>query len=85
MSTAVQSQSPFEETQRKVSAYLRLCGLPPAAAEKAGASLLEQAGGHSAAPVPPLRPALQAIDTWAGTLVTPRTNETPTHRAVRSN
>lgn len=90
MSTpAIASRPPFETAHRRLAAYLRLCGLSPAPADRLGATLLDEAGGpgsrdaQGTALGPALAGSFDRIDAWAGGLVPEQAGESPSHRGAR--
>jgi hypothetical protein len=87
-STATMSPPEFAEAQRKIAAYLRACGLYPAAAEAAGASLLDlmlrrPAPAAPASPETAVNGVLDLLDRWPAGLVSENPAETPAQARAR--
>lgn len=78
------SAPPFADARHKIGAYLRLCGLEPAVADRLAASFVESlTGGRTERVDAAVAGTLDRIDTWAGALVEARDGEGPAHRAAR--
>ena len=87
MTTPV-SRPPFDDTPPKLAAYLRLCGLAPAPADRVAAAVLAESAARPPAPdadtdEPALAGALARLDEWTATLTPAQPGESAAHRAMR--
>lgn len=87
MTPSSSSASPFDDGRRKISTYLRLCGLTPQMAERVGTHLLDnpddKALTETANSQAKMASAIAHIDRWAGSLVAEQPNESVEHRSSR--